>query len=72
MSRVAINGIKGLAANMLLLCNNCVETSRREQLLGSAMADKIEESILSLDLDKKLEKNEQKLNHVVEDSSCGS
>ena len=51
---------------MLLLYNECVVTGQRETLMESAIAKEIEESVKSLDLDKKL-KIEQKLTQVVED-----
>ena len=67
LSSVAINGIKELGAIVLLLGNKFIETGKEERLLGSAMAKKVEESVQCLDLDKKLEKIEQKLTRLDED-----
>ena len=67
LSSVAINGIKELVANVLLLGNKFIETGKEERLLGSAMAKKVEESFQCLDLDRKLQRIEQKLTRLDED-----
>ena len=65
-ARTFLNGTKELGADMLLLYNESVETGKREPVMESAMAQEIEESDKSLDLDKTL-KMEQKPTQEMED-----
>ena len=66
LSSVAKKDIKQLELFVLLLCKKCIEAVERERLLGSTMAKSIEESVQSLNLDRKLEKIKQKLTRVVD------
>ena len=66
LSSVAKKDIKQLELFVLLQCNKCIEAVERERLLGSTMAKNIEESVQSLNLDRKLENIKQKLTRVVD------
>ena len=64
LSTDAINGIKELGANAMLICNTCLGKNERDKFIkGRALVD---EQSSKVDIDGKLKSMETRINNMVE------
>ena len=70
LSPAAINGMKELGMNAMLLCYTCVENNERDNLIRGRALASISEKLKSLDVSEKL-KNMKKRQKDLVDSNIG-
>ncbi|XP_075261614.1 tRNA (uracil-5-)-methyltransferase homolog A-like [Convolutriloba macropyga] len=70
LSPAAINGIKELGMNAMLLCNTCVENNERDNSIKGRALASVSEKLESLDVGDKLKNMEKPLRDLV-DSKIG-
>ena len=66
LSIVAINGIKELGDNCMLMCNTCLDNEERDVFIRCRSQTKVESVISDLKIDEKLSNLENKISELVD------
>ena len=66
LSNVAINGIKELGNNCMLMCNTCLDNGERDVFIRCRAQTKVESVISDLKIDEKLSNLENKFSELVD------
>ena len=66
LSLVAINGIKELGPNVMLLCNTCVQNNERDIFIRCKTLANIDEKLSNIDVTESLKSMERRLTDLVD------
>ena len=66
LSLVAINGIKELGPNVMLLCNTCLQNNERDNFIRCKTLANIDEKLSNIDVTESLKSMERRLTDLVD------